>query len=249
MAGRRAYPAAMPRLAVLAGHTLIGTAFAANARRVDIPTRFGPVGLLDAGSFVYLQRHGLDQYMAPHAIDHGAHISALVEAGCDRVLAVGSVGTLRPEIGVGTLVAPHDFISLIVRATLFEDARGHLVPGFDGEWRQTLVDAFAATGQPLRDGGVYWQSQGPRFETPAEVRLIAAHADVVGMTIPSEATIARELGLRYAPICTVDNLANGIGPRDLTLQEYEAGKAISRDRAQRALAEVIPSLAYSAPGA
>ena len=230
------------RLAVAAGHTLLGTSFAANARRVEVPTPYGPVGLLDAGSFVYLQRHGLDSYVAPHAIDHGAHMAALRELECDRVLALGSAGSTRTELPVGTFVAPDDFISL-TRTTLFDDAGGHRVPGFDREWRGVLVAAFAAAGLPVCDGGVYWQSEGPRFETPAEVRMIAREADLVGMTVASEAVIAAELGLRYAAVVNVDNLANGIETAPLSIERYEAAKAANRERAQHALAQIVPGLA------
>jgi 5'-methylthioadenosine phosphorylase len=233
----------MPRLAVLAGHTLLGTEFAAEAPRREIATRFGTVALQDAGEFVYLQRHGFDGYFAPHAIDHRANLTAVSEAGCDRVLALGSVGSLSEELEVGVFLAPDDFISLLVRATGFDDSRGHVVPGFDPAWREEVLAAFAAAGEPVRDGGVYWQSLGPRFETRAEVRVIAPHADVVGMTIGSEAAVAGELGLRYAAVCNVDNFANGVAPRALTLAEYEAGKASNRERAVLALARAIPKLA------
>jgi 5'-methylthioadenosine phosphorylase len=235
----------MAKLAVVAGHTLLGTSFAANATRAEVPTALGSVGVLDAGSFVYLQRHGLDRYVAPHAIDHGAHMAALRELGCDRVLALGSAGSLRTEVPVGTFVAPDDFISL-TGATVYDDARGHRVPGFDREWRRVLMGAFAAAGLPLRDGGVYWQTHGPRFETPAEVRMIARDADLVGMTIASEAVIAAELELRYAAVCNIDNLANGIESAPLAIEDYEAGKAANRDRAQRALAKIVPGLADGA---
>ena len=233
---------AMGRLAVVAGHTLLGTPFAANAARTEVPTPGGTVAVLDAGSFVYLQRHGLDSYLAPHAIDHGANMSALAEVGCDRVLALSSAGSTTTEVPVGTFVAPHDFISFS-RATLYDDARGHRVPGFDREWRGVLIGAFGAAGLPVRDGAVYWQSEGPRFETPAEVRMIAHVAELVGMTVASEAVIAAELGLRYAVVCNVDNLANGIEPAPLAIEDYEAGKAANRERARHALAQVVPGLA------
>jgi len=235
----------MGRLAVIAGHTLLETSFAADARRVEIPTPSGEVGLLDAGDFAYLQRHGLDEYRAPHAIDNGANLTALTEAGCDRVLALGSVGSVRPELGVGTFVAPDDFI-LPRRATLYDDARGHRVPGFDREWRALLMVAFADAGLQVHDGGVYWQSLGPRFETPAEVRMIARDADLVGMTIAAEAVIAAELGLRYAAVCNVDNLANGVEAAALSIGDYEAGKAANGERAQHALDQIVPALAGAA---
>lgn len=236
----------MPRLAVLAGHTLLGTAFAGGAPRREVATPFGAVAVRDAGGFVYVQRHGFDHYSAPHAIDHRANLSALAAVGCDRVLALGSVGSLRPEIAVGTFLAPSDFVSLLARATRFDDLRGHVVPGFDAGWREEALGAFEAAGEPLRDGGIYWQSLGPRFETPAEVRAIAPHADVVGMTIGSESSIATELGLRYAAVCNVDNYANGAAPEALTVAEYEAGKDSNRERAVEALARVVPALAGAA---
>ena len=77
------------------------------------------------------------------------------------------------------------------------------------------------TSRRLRDGGVYWQAPGPRLETRAEIGLIAAHADVIGMTVASECIVAGELGLAYAAICMVDNLANGVaGLSDLTLEDW-----------------------------
>src|SRR4029078_7836435 len=87
-----------------------------------------------------------------------------------------------------------------------EGPEAHRVPGFDPGWRATLLEALDAAGTEAIREGVYWQTRGPRLETPAEVRLIAAHADVVGMTVASECVIAGELGLRYATLCVVDNL-------------------------------------------
>ena len=59
-----------------------------------------------------------------------------------------------------------------------------------------------------RDGGVYVQTHGPRFETAAEIRQVAGFADVVGMTCCHEATLCKEIALPYAVICVVDNMAN-----------------------------------------
>ena len=148
-------------------------------------------------------------YVLPHEIDHAVNLRPLAEQGCDRVLAIGSVGSLSPELPVGSLLCPDDFIALGPGPSIFADARAHSAPGFDPRWRAEVIEAWAAGGQAPRDGGVYWQTRGPRFETPAEIRLIAAHADVVGMTIASECVVAGELGLDYAALCIVDNLANG----------------------------------------
>jgi 5'-methylthioadenosine phosphorylase len=193
---------------------------------------------------VYLQRHGADRYVLPHRIDHLANMRSLVDVGCDRVLALGSVGGLQPELGPGTFVCPDDFVALGAGPVHFDDERAHSVPGFDLSWRRRVVHAWRdQVGSQIVDGGVYWQAPGPRLETPAEIRLMATHAQVVGMTIASECVAARDLGLAYAAICVVENLANGVGGRDLTAEELLAGRAANREAVARALQRLVPALA------
>jgi 5'-methylthioadenosine phosphorylase len=221
------------RLAVILGSSAVGP-------------RGGEVAAAaEAHGAVALQRHdgGGGAYRLPHAIDHAANLRSLLDAGCERALAVCSVGSLRPEIGVGSIVCPDDFIALQVTITTFDDARGHATPGFDRDWRQALLAAWDRSGAgPLRDGGVYWQTGGPRFETRAEIGLIAAHADLVGMTLASECIVAGELGLPYAAICMVDNLANGVASRPLSPAELERDREANAARLHDALAAVLPEL-------
>jgi 5'-methylthioadenosine phosphorylase len=234
----------MARLAVAAGHPLLGIDLERYGRRRDVATPWGAAAVVEAADHLLLQRHGVDRYVAPHAIEHRANLYALAELGADRVMAIGSVGSLHPEIEVGALVAPDDFVALHLGLTYSDGASGHRVGGLDPEWRRRVIEAWAGpAAEPPRDGGTYWQAIGPRFETPAEIRLIAPHADVIGMTIASECVLAGELGLAYAAVCVVDNLANGIGAAPLTLAEYEAGRSRNRERVRAALEAVVPSLA------
>lgn len=191
-----------------------------------------------------VQRHNSDEaFVLPHAIDHAAALRPLVEQGCDRVLAIGSVGSLRPEeLAVGSLVCPDDFIALNLGDSVFEDARAHSAPGFAPGWREDVIAAWSEGSQAPRDGGVYWQARGPRFETPAEIRLMAAHAHVVGMTIASECVVAGELGLDYAALCVVDNLANGLGEGTISVEEMAADRVINAERLREGLAAVLPRL-------
>jgi 5'-methylthioadenosine phosphorylase len=191
-----------------------------------------------------VQRHGAvgEAYVLPHDIDHVANLRPLLDQGCDRVLAVGSVGSLRAELPVGSLLCPDDFIALHLGASIFADARAHSAPGFDRRWRGEVIEAWTAGGQAPRDGGTYWQALGPRFETPAEIRLIAAHADVVGMTIASECVVAGELGLDYAALCVVDNLANGIGEGAIDVAALEDDRLANATRLRDGLAAVLPQL-------
>jgi 5'-methylthioinosine phosphorylase len=192
-----------------------------------------------------LQRHvGVDgSYTLPHEIDYAANLSGLAEQGCDRVLAVGSVGSLRAELPTGSLVCPHDFIALHLGLTTLGDARAHRPPGFDVEWRGRFLAACLVGGAPPVHGdGIYWQAIGPRFETPAEIRLMAAHADVVGMTIASECIVAGELGLPYAAICAVDNLANGLDTEPLGIESLERVRATNIALLRDLLDAVLPRL-------
>ncbi len=171
------------------------------------------VTLLDAGDFVILQRHGFDHYVRAHEIDHRANVLALRAAGCDRVLGLSSTGSLRVDWPVGTIVCPDDFYAPDRSTiTIHDDARSHTVP--------VVRPAVARAGcsrrgrsnaaTPILDGGVYTQTRGPRFETPAEVRALARIGDLVGMTIAAECILSKEIGLAYAAVCVVDNLANGL---------------------------------------
>lgn len=233
----------MGRLAVIGGHGILGTEFAASATRLDVDTPYGPAAVLDAGPYLVLQRHGLDRFTSAPYIEHRANVRALADLGCDRVLGLGSVGGLQPELGVGTFVAPDDFIALQLGISFSDGAAGHQSPCFDRAWRALVIERWAATTDvPLQDGAVYWQTIGPRFETQAEIRLLAAHADLVGMTIASECVLAGELGIAYASVCVVDNLANGVGDTPLTMEEFYEGAAATRARLIGALDAVLPAL-------
>ena len=225
------------RLAIIGGHSILGSQYASDGRRVGLA--------LDCGTHVVVQRHGLDQYTPAHRVRHADNLAAVAALGCDRVLALSSVGGLRRDVAVGTFLAPDDFIALHTSVSSFDDARGHRVPGFDRPWRARVVDVWKRVDLPvaLRDSGVYWQTFGPRFETPAEIRYISQFADVVGMTVASECVLAAELGLAYAAVCVVDNLANGIGDHELTVDEFEAGKAANRAAVIESLDALVPELA------
>lgn len=229
----------MSKLGLIGGHGVIVAAAGAGARRVDGASP----PLLETDDAIWLERHGLDTFTPAHRLDHVHNLDALAAAGCDRVLALSSVGSLRLDWPVGTVVAPDDFYAPNANPTRFDDARGHSVPGFDAAWRDEVIAAFGAhTGTDLVDGGVYAQTTGPRFETPAEVRALARVADLVGMTVASECVIAKETGLAYAAVCVVDNLGNGLAPANLTIEEYEAGATENRARVVADVAAVLPVL-------
>ncbi len=204
----------------------------------------GAAGIRLGDGVVAINRHGEnDEYNLPHQIDHEANLERLAADGCDRVLGVSSVGGLRPDVLPGAYVVPDDFISLDSQPlTRLQGPEAHITPGFDEEWRREVVDALRDATE-IVDGGVYWQVVGPRLETPAEVRMIAQYAHVVGMTAASECVVAAELGLRYACLCVVDNLANGVAGIGLTAAEVRDGQDEHRPDLEAVLSATLTSLA------
>jgi 5'-methylthioadenosine phosphorylase len=236
------------RLAVVYGYSLPEGAHPVEGERVDVEVGGERrVQAIDAGEIVGLPRHGFDRGTPAHLVDHRANIRALCELGCGRVLALGSAGSLRVDLEVGSFVCPDDFYAPETAPSFYDDPRGHSVPGFDANWREAILRTWVERGETeLTDGGVYAQTIGPRFETPAEVRALARVADLVGMTLAAETVLAREASLRYAAICSVDNLANGISDELLTVEEYRRGRDETAAALEQALAGVLPALTAEA---
>jgi 5'-methylthioadenosine phosphorylase len=237
------------RLAVIYGYSLPEGAHPVEGERVEVDAGGKrAVEAIDGGEIVGLPRHGFDRSIPAHMVDHHANVRALCELGCGRVLALGSAGSLHPDLEVGSFVCPDDFYAPETAPSFHSDPRGHSIPGFDPDWRGTVLEAWRERSDTeLIDGGVYAHTLGPRFETAAEVRALARVADVVGMTLAAETVLAKEAGLAYAAVCSVDNLANGISDEPLTVEEYQRGRDETAKALEAALATVLPALATRTP--
>jgi purine nucleoside phosphorylase len=237
------------RLCVIHGYSLPEGADPVAGRRVELDVGGAvPVEATDGGDIVGIPRHGFDRSIPAHLVDHRSNIRAACELGCNRVLALGSVGSLDKDLKVGMLTCPEDFYAPETAPSFYRDPRGHSVPGFDPEWRDVVISAWASlTKTELEAGGVYAQTIGPRFETPAEVRALAELADMVGMTLAAETVLAGEAVLAYAAVCSVDNLANGISDEALTVDEYRRGRDKTAQTLAADLEFVLPALAKGLP--
>jgi purine nucleoside phosphorylase len=233
------------RLAVIYGYSLPEGAHPVEGERVEVDVGGErSVEAIDAGEIVGLPRHRFDRGIPAQLVDHHANVRALCELGCGHVLALGSAGSLRPDLEVGSFLCPDDFYAPETAPSFYDDPRGHSIPGFDRDWRQMVLEIWRDQSETeLIDGGVYAQTAGPRFETAAEVKALARVADVVGMTLAAETVLAREAGLAYAAVCSVDNLANGIAERPLTVEEYQRGRDETAKALETALGTVLPALA------
>lgn len=203
-------------------------------KQVDTP--FGNAELL-TGDIALLMRHQQD--LPPHRINFRANMAALAIAGVDRVIAFGSSGSLNHDIKPGSLVIPTDYLSLAGIPSIHDHAVRHVMPELSQELSQELRRLIPAA----RLGGTYVQTSGPRFETVAEIAALSRFADLVGMTLASEATLASELAMPFAAICTVDNYANGLADGVLSWDEVLEISRQYRERTEKILNTIIGQMA------
>ena len=193
-----------------------------SSRRVRTPYGLSnPVHLCEIAGFrfLFLSRHGEKGYekTAPY-VNYRANIYAAKSLGVTRIVAWTGPGAISRKYRPGDLVLPDDLLDFTRnRPSTFYEGKGigflRQFPVFCEPLREALRSAAKRSegGERLHAGGTYACTEGPRLETPAEVRFLArAGADLVGMTLCPEVFLARELEICYAPVAYVTNYAEGV---------------------------------------
>jgi len=186
---------------------------------------------------VFLQRHCED--VPPHKVDHKANLLSLKNKDVDTVIGICSVGSLKLDISPGSIVIPNDYINLKNIQTYHDLKAVHTTPSLNEELRQKIITAAKKISITVVESGIYIQTIGPRLETKAEINMIKNYANIVGMTMANEATLAKELGIKYAAICSVDNYANGITKKRLTIEEIKKAQDKNKEKIIRLLEAVL----------
>ena len=167
----------------------------------------------------FMSRHSKGHSKPPHMINYRANIYAMKKLGVDRIIATNAVGSLEREIEPGDFVLPDDFIDFtkLRNGTFYDNRTVHI--DVTDPYCSELRKIISSSGKVV-NGGVYVCTEGPRFETPAEIQMFRIlGGTVVGMTGLPEAVLARELEICYASISTVSNYAASISPTNLTIDE------------------------------
>lgn len=185
-----------------------------------------------------IMRHGEQRNIPPHMVNHRANISTLHQAGAKAIIGLNSVGALRPDMNIPSIVVPEDYFDLNP-PTFFDSEIKHVVPGYSVTLRKKVLEAAKDLGLSVLGKGVYVQTKGPRLETQAEIRVISKWGDIVGMNSASEATLANELGCEFACICSVDNYAHGLGDKAPDYREIVAVAKENQGRIQQLLLRLI----------
>ncbi|MBK7622943.1 MAG: S-methyl-5'-thioadenosine phosphorylase [Kineosporiaceae bacterium] len=239
-----------------------------DATPVAVDTPFGEpsetpvVGQVGGRTVAFIPRHGRDHRFAPHRVNYRANLWALRHLGVRQVIGPCAVGSLRADLGPGTLVVPDQVIDRTWgRAHTIYDADGTLEPDGSRGWgsslahvafadpycargRRVILSAAAETDWAPVDGGTLVVVNGPRFSSRAESRWhAAAGGDLVGMTGMPEASIARELALCYTSMAVVTDLDAGVEHGDgVTHAEVMATFARSVTRLQAVLSRAVAAL-------
>jgi len=173
----------------------------------------GSVVQLGRKRILFIPRYGDKLEIAPALVPYKAIIEALFQAGLHRVIGLGSVGAIK-RFRIGEIIIPDDFIDFTSRHLSFSNSGCstfvRMNPPFCPVLRQALINGCVSEDSVYHASATYICVDGPRYETPSEVRLFElAGADVVGMTIVPEAILCRERAMCYAALCFVTNYAEG----------------------------------------
>lgn len=194
---------------------------------------------------IFIPRHGRRHEHSPHRVNYLGNIYAMRRLGVEKVVATSAVGGIDESLHPGVMVIVDQFIDFTKRHITFYDK--HVVHvdvsrPYCPTMNRILYGAGRGVGARVRLGGTYVCTEGPRFETPAEISMFRLlGASVVGMTNVPEVVLAREAGLHYSLISIITNYAAGMQDRitaDEVVRVMERASAGLRRLVEKALPEL-----------
>lgn len=201
------------------------------------------IGRLGEQSIVFMSRHGKGHSVPPHHVNYRANLWALKELGVRKIIATAAVGSLSSRYKLGEIVLLNQFLDFTKnRPQTFNEGgeQGVLHVDMTEPYCKSLQEVILKAAKngvnpiSVKDSATYVCTEGPRFETPAEIRMYQRlGGDLVGMTSVPEVVLAKELGMCYASIGMVTNEAAGIADHPLTHAEViESMKGTGKTVAQ-----------------
>jgi len=196
---------------------------------------------------LFLPRHGVGHTIPPHRVNYRANVDALKSLGAEAIVTVSSVGSLKDELTPGTFVLPNQFVDFTKQrpTTFFDGGRVYHVSTADPFCPDLLAHAVAAgkaVRSPFAEKRTYVCVEGPRFSTRAESNFFRGFADIIGMTLVPEVTLARERGLCYLCLAMVTDFDVWA---EKPVADAEIVEVMHRnvDRMGRLLRDLLPRLA------
>ncbi len=240
------------RIGIIGGSGLYDPEILEDTKQIKMTTPFGApsapitVGYLKEVPVAFLPRHGIGHWIPPHKINYRANIWALRELGVERIIAVSAVGSLQEHIKPGDLVVPDQFIDFTKSRvyTFYDGGKVYhvsLADPFCPVLRDLLISTAKSFGYSVHERGTYICIEGPRFSTRAESKMFRQFADIIGMTLVPEVTLARELEICYATLALVTDY-DVWAEKPVDAQEVVRVMAENVEKAKKILYEVIPKI-------
>jgi 5'-methylthioadenosine phosphorylase len=250
------------RLGIIGGSGLYEMDGLSDVEEVFAPTPFGePSGPITKGTLrgqpiAFLPRHGRGHRLSPTNVPVRANIYALKALGCQWVLSVSAVGSLREDYAPLDLVVPDQLVDRTRHRTDTFFDQGVVVhvsfaDPFCPHLSNVLYEAMAGLGDVrAQRGGTLVVIEGPQFSTKAESRIYRQlGGDLIGMTTLPEAKLAREAELCYATLaCVTDYDVWHPGHESVTVEMVIANLTKNVANAKRIVAEVATHLPANRAG-
>lgn len=242
------------RVAVIGGTGVYRAAGVEGVAPLTVQTPYGAVTLQQGRrgdrEVLFLPRHGEGHSVPPHRVNYRANVHALWQLEVEAVLATSSVGSLLPEWTPGMLLLLTGFLDFTRNRphTFFDGDGGRVVhtdmtEPYCPRLRGRVADAARTRGITVVPKGTYVGVEGPRFESPQEIRMFAAlGGDVVGMTGIPEVTLFKEAGLCYQSVGLVTNLGAGLSPTPISHDEVVRTMAESVERVTELILSTLDTI-------
>lgn len=206
----------MSNIGIIGGSGVEELTFTKGFRSRIIKTDYGSVpvaeGKVEGKTVVFLIRHG-KKYALPSEVNYRANIIALKKAGVEKIITSAAVGAINRKMRPGDFVLLSDFMDFTrgKRETFTKHSFIDMSRPYDPSLGKNILGAGNKLGLKIHPQATYACTEGPRFETKAEIRAFARlGCDVVGMTQVPEVVLAAEAGIPYAAIAVVTNYAAGV---------------------------------------
>jgi purine nucleoside phosphorylase len=204
---------------------------------------------------LHVSRHGMGHVRLSNHVTHLANLAALKQLGASGILAVTVCGAVDPTVELGSLICFDDlhFTSNRLadgRLCTFHQQAGHRDRGhwiyedpYSPALRAALLAGAEEAGVAVRDGGCYGHVDGPRFNTKAEIRgLAACGVTAVSQTAGPETVLAGEAEIPLALIGYATDYANGVQAEATPVERLLELIAASTDTFARVLAAAVPRI-------
>jgi purine nucleoside phosphorylase len=246
-------------IAVITGSGTYALPGFADAVREEVTTPWGAVeisrGHVAGVEVLHLSRHGAGHRRLSNHVEHRANIAALSRAGARAAIGLTVCGAVDPDLELGSLICFDDLHFTSNRlpdgelCTFYGQAgdprRGHWI--FERPYceplRTAIVSAAREEGLPLSASGCYGHVDGPRFNTRAEIRgLAACGVTAVSQTGGPETVLAGEAELPFALVGYATDHANGVKPEPTPVARLLELIAESTQTFSRLVAATLPRL-------